>query len=74
MSKSQRDIPKQLLFLDFVGMLFIAIGLAEYFAKVNWLPSSLRFNYFEFTFIFVGFLMTLPMVIWFFKNALIQKK
>ena len=60
--------PPLILLLDLVGMVFIGVGLAEYFASVNWLPATLRFEYFEFIMIFLGFLMTIPLVVWTIKN------
>ncbi|TQV72965.1 hypothetical protein FLL45_16000 [Aliikangiella marina] len=62
-------IPPLLVLLDVIGMVFIGIGLADYFGAIDWLPQSIRFEFIGFVLIFLGFLMTTPLIVWVIKNG-----
>lgn len=49
-------------------MALIGVGLAEHFGAVNWIPESIRFEFIEFILIFLGLLMTVPLIVWTIKN------
>ena len=64
MDKQARfPIPPYFLFLDAVGAVLIAVGLAKYFGQVDIIPAILQFENYEIFFMISGFVLMLPAII-----------
>lgn len=55
--------PPTLIFLDIIGTVLLGLGLAKYFADVDVIPVSLRFDYYGQMFIGMGAALILPLMV-----------
>jgi hypothetical protein len=55
--------PLSLVMLDVIGTTCLGIGLAKMYAGIDFLPDSLQFDAKGWTFIIIGVLLMLPMLL-----------
>lgn len=53
-------IPIRLIILDMIGAILFALGIIEWLTNIKFVPTSLRFNIYEFILIVAGILLMLP--------------
>ncbi len=56
-------IPMRLLLPHFVGMFLAGLGLAEVFAKTNFVPAQFQFENYGWFMIVIGYLLSAPVAI-----------
>jgi hypothetical protein len=57
-------LPINLILLDGVGAVLLALGLAEHFACLDVLPTALGFEYRAYVLMAAGILLMLPLVLY----------
>ena len=53
-------IPIHIHILDFIGSILAGLGLAEWFANTNFIPSYFQFNHYEIIMVIIGVMLVLP--------------
>ena len=56
-------LPPVLVLLDVMGVIFLGIGLAKFFANVDVLPAAWRFDNYESVLIGAGAALMLPLMV-----------
>lgn len=67
-------IPLALVVLDFVGMAFIGLGLAEKFANTGLVPRSMQFPNYEWIMIGIGVMLAVPFITHIVKTVIRQSE
>lgn len=62
-------LPINLILLDGVGAVLLALGLAEHFAGLDMLPTALSFEYRAYVLIATGVVLMLPLVLYILNSA-----
>ncbi len=57
-------LPINLILLDGVGVVLLALGLAEHFAGLDVLPTALSFEYRAYVLMAAGVVLMLPLVLY----------
>lgn len=60
--KTKVKMPVPLLVLDFIGTIFIGLGLAEKFAGTGLVPRTIQFPNYEWVLIIIGIIFTVPFI------------
>lgn len=67
--KNPLFFPPALLILDIIGTVLLGLGLAKYFANVDVIPASLRFEGYGPVMIGIGAALMLPFMVHVIKKA-----
>ena len=67
--KPPLKIPLDLLALDFVGVLVLALGILEGFTDKNVFPDALKFEHYPWVLIVVGVLLMAPLVLYLIRSV-----
>ncbi len=70
---SQQENPKlpiNLLVLEFFGSILLTLGIVDWISDLKIMPVQLQFNHYEFVLIVIGFLLTLPFILFLFNRVL----